>query len=137
MSGSCSCGRDAATLTMPRGEVLLKPFGRLDPSDAAALDEDAAPGRALPGRRRRLTSMTATPIVFAGALLDRAPLERRRPEWLAAKRATRAPARSCCPNGACGSRTGTWSSSRRTARASSLSISVDMPAWPRPGSTQV
>jgi hypothetical protein len=29
-------------LTMPRGEVLLKPFGRLDPSDAGALDEDAA-----------------------------------------------------------------------------------------------
>jgi NAD+ diphosphatase len=31
--------------------------------------------------------MAATPIVFAGAPLDRAPLERRRPEWLAARRA--------------------------------------------------
>jgi NAD+ diphosphatase len=29
----------------------------------------------------------ADPIVFAGAPLDRAPLERRRPEWLAARRA--------------------------------------------------
>jgi NAD+ diphosphatase len=31
--------------------------------------------------------VAATPIVFAGAPLDRAPAERRRPEWLAAKRA--------------------------------------------------
>jgi NAD+ diphosphatase len=31
--------------------------------------------------------MAGTPIVFAGAPLDRAPLERRRPEWLAARRA--------------------------------------------------
>jgi NAD+ diphosphatase len=31
--------------------------------------------------------VAATPIVFAGAPLDRAPAERRRPEWLAARRA--------------------------------------------------
>ena len=31
--------------------------------------------------------MAGTPIVFAGAPLDRAPVERRRPEWLAARRA--------------------------------------------------
>ena len=31
----------------------------------------------------------AEPIVFAGAPLDRAPLERRRPDWLAARRADR------------------------------------------------
>ena len=32
-------------------------------------------------------SGTGAPIVFSGASLDRAPLERRRPEWLAARRA--------------------------------------------------
>src|ERR687892_85784 len=31
--------------------------------------------------------MADSPIVFAGAPLDRAPVERRRPEWLAARRA--------------------------------------------------
>jgi Winged helix DNA-binding domain len=35
-------GRAAATWSMPRGEVVLQPFGRLDDADAAALRKDAA-----------------------------------------------------------------------------------------------
>jgi hypothetical protein len=34
-------GRAAATWTMPRGEVVLEPFGRIARADAAALEEDA------------------------------------------------------------------------------------------------
>jgi len=34
-------GRAAARWSMPRGEVLLEPFGRLDRADAAALDAEA------------------------------------------------------------------------------------------------
>jgi hypothetical protein len=35
-------GRAAGTWTMPRGEVVLQPFGRLSRADAAVLDEEAA-----------------------------------------------------------------------------------------------
>jgi hypothetical protein len=35
-------GRAAASWSMPRGEVLIEPFGRLSKADAAALDRDAA-----------------------------------------------------------------------------------------------
>lgn len=35
-------GRAAASWSMPRGEVVLEPFGRLGAADAAALEEDAA-----------------------------------------------------------------------------------------------
>lgn len=35
-------GRAAASWSMPRGEVVIEPFGRLGAADAAALEEDAA-----------------------------------------------------------------------------------------------
>ena len=35
-------GRAAATWSMPGGEVVLEPFGRLTREDAAALDAEAA-----------------------------------------------------------------------------------------------
>jgi hypothetical protein len=35
-------GRAAASWSMPRGEVLIEPFGRLGKADAAALERDAA-----------------------------------------------------------------------------------------------
>jgi hypothetical protein len=34
-------GRAAASWSMPRGEVVLEPFGRLGAADAAALDKEA------------------------------------------------------------------------------------------------
>jgi hypothetical protein len=34
-------GRAAATWSMPRGEVVVEPFGRLGRADAAALDTEA------------------------------------------------------------------------------------------------
>jgi hypothetical protein len=34
-------GRAAAGWSMPRGEVVIEPFGRLRKADAAALDKDA------------------------------------------------------------------------------------------------
>jgi hypothetical protein len=35
-------GRAAASWSMPRGEVVIEPFGRLSKADAAALERDAA-----------------------------------------------------------------------------------------------
>jgi DNA glycosylase AlkZ-like len=34
-------GRAAASWSMPRGEVVIEPFGRLSKADAAALERDA------------------------------------------------------------------------------------------------
>src|SRR5919107_5369736 len=47
------------------------------------------PRRRLPRSRTRCPSSTACPrtVIFGGAVLDRAPLERKRPEWLAEQRA--------------------------------------------------
>jgi hypothetical protein len=44
-------GRAAASWSMPRGEVLIEPFGRLSKADAAALDRDAEDVRRFLGQR--------------------------------------------------------------------------------------
>ena len=44
-------GRAAASWSMPRGEVMIEPFGRLGKADAAALDRDAEDVRRFLGQR--------------------------------------------------------------------------------------